>query len=172
MGDLSLPIRLTGKRYLFSTIATPLNSSSFLHKRILKSMVKMQRFGSLSNYALLKNTKKSKYCHRPLCPAATRPHCTIQPQAVFRPQLPLIRAKAIKKHPMQGGFYLWRMGRDSNPRKSCPFSGFQDRRIRPLCHPSETVLNQRSFKPAVLFVAQVLVTVRVYSIFIFYALQL
>lgn len=99
-------------------------------------------------------------------------HRTTQPQVVFYPQLPLIRAKAIKKHPMQGGFYLWRMGRDSNPRKSCPFSGFQDRRIRPLCHPSETVLNRRSFKPVVLFVARVLVTVRVYSIFIFYALQL
>lgn len=41
--------------------------------------------------------------------------------------------------------YSWRMGRDSNPRKSCPFSGFQDRRIRPLCHPSETV----SFYPPV-----------------------
>lgn|GEM_PF-6734289 len=53
--------------------------------------------------------------------------------------------KSDKKHPMHGGFYLWRMGRDSNPRKSCPFSGFQDRRIRPLCHPSETV----SFYPPV-----------------------
>ena len=30
------------------------------------------------------------------------------------------------------------MGRDSNPRKPCDFNGFQDRRIRPLCHPSET----------------------------------
>ena len=44
-----------------------------------------------------------------------------------------------KKRPKWGIFYSWRMGRDSNPRKSCPFSGFQDRRIRPLCHPSETV---------------------------------
>ena len=45
------------------------------------------------------------------------------------------------------------MGRDSNPRWSCPHSGFQDRRIRPLCHPSETFLfiTRRSFKPAVLF---------------------
>ena len=32
------------------------------------------------------------------------------------------------------------MGRDSNPRWSCPHNGFQDRRNRPLCHPSETVL--------------------------------
>ncbi len=31
------------------------------------------------------------------------------------------------------------MGRDSNPRWSCPHNGFQDRRIRPLCHPSETI---------------------------------
>ena len=31
------------------------------------------------------------------------------------------------------------MGRDSNPRWSCPHNGFQDRRNRPLCHPSETV---------------------------------
>ena len=30
------------------------------------------------------------------------------------------------------------MGRDSNPRWSCPHNGFQDRRNRPLCHPSET----------------------------------
>ena len=30
----------------------------------------------------------------------------------------------------------WRMVRDSNPRTSCPVSGFQDRRIRPLCQPS------------------------------------
>ena len=45
------------------------------------------------------------------------------------------------------------MGRDSNPRKPCDFSGFQDRRIRPLCHPSETFFSfcRRSFKPAVLF---------------------
>ncbi len=44
------------------------------------------------------------------------------------------------KNPPNGGFLLfsWRMGRDSNPRKGCPFNGFQDRRIRPLCHPSET----------------------------------
>lgn len=83
-----------------------------------------------------------------------------------------LRKKNNKKHPAVGVFHLWRMGRDSNPRKSCPFSGFQDRRIRPLCHPSETVFNRRSFKPAVLFMARVLVTVRVHSIFIFYVLQL
>ena len=46
--------------------------------------------------------------------------------------------------------YSWRMGRDSNPRWSCPHNGFQDRRNRPLCHPSETV-SRRSFKPTVLF---------------------
>ena len=32
------------------------------------------------------------------------------------------------------------MVRDSNPRTSCPVSGFQDRRIRPLCQPSETFI--------------------------------
>src|SRR5438094_7406545 len=32
-----------------------------------------------------------------------------------------------------------RRGWDSNPRKPCGFSGFQDRRIRPLCHPSEAI---------------------------------
>lgn len=26
------------------------------------------------------------------------------------------------------------MGRDSNPRRACTLNGFQDRRIRPLCH--------------------------------------
>ena len=30
----------------------------------------------------------------------------------------------------------WRKERDSNPRNRYRFSGFQDRRIRPLCHPS------------------------------------
>ena len=45
--------------------------------------------------------------------------------------------------------FLWRMVRDSNPRTSCPVSGFQDRRIRPLCQPSKTffttVLSNRRF---------------------------
>ena len=31
---------------------------------------------------------------------------------------------------------LQRRGRDSNPRSACTDSGFQDQRIRPLCHPS------------------------------------
>ncbi len=31
------------------------------------------------------------------------------------------------------------MGRDSNPRRACTLNGFQDRRNRPLCHPSETL---------------------------------
>ena len=43
-----------------------------------------------------------------------------------------------------GHLFLWRMVRDSNPRKGCPFNGFQDRRIRPLCQPSETVFLFRS----------------------------
>ena len=46
-----------------------------------------------------------------------------------------------KEHPVgvpRDVSYSWRMGRDSNPRWSCPHNGFQDRRNRPLCHPSET----------------------------------
>src|SRR5438105_15952682 len=35
-----------------------------------------------------------------------------------------------------------RRGWDSNPRKPCGFSGFQDRRIRPLCHPSEAITTE------------------------------
>src|SRR5688572_29780134 len=31
----------------------------------------------------------------------------------------------------------WRMGRDSNPRNACTSSGFQDRRLKPLGHPSD-----------------------------------
>jgi hypothetical protein len=31
---------------------------------------------------------------------------------------------------------VWRRGRDSNPRTTCAVSGFQDRCIQPLCHPS------------------------------------
>lgn len=30
----------------------------------------------------------------------------------------------------------WRRERDSNPRGACAPNGFQDRRVRPLCHPS------------------------------------
>ena len=50
-------------------------------------------------------------------------------------------------------WFLWRMVRDSNPRWSRPHNGFQDRRIRPLCQPSETFFFffRRSFKPTVLF---------------------
>jgi len=33
-----------------------------------------------------------------------------------------------------------RRGWDSNPREPCGSSGFQDRRIRPLCHPSEAMI--------------------------------
>src|SRR3954452_918058 len=35
-----------------------------------------------------------------------------------------------------GAASLVRRGRDSNPRTTCAVSGFQDRCIRPLCHPS------------------------------------
>jgi HipA-like protein len=31
----------------------------------------------------------------------------------------------------------WRRGRDSNPGRGMPLNGFQDRRIRPLCHLSD-----------------------------------
>jgi hypothetical protein len=31
---------------------------------------------------------------------------------------------------------FWRMGWDSNPRDGCPSSGFQDRCLKPLGHPS------------------------------------
>ena len=44
-----------------------------------------------------------------------------------------------KEHPVglpRDVQYYWRMVRDSNPRMGCPISGFQDRRIRPLCQPS------------------------------------
>ena len=52
------------------------------------------------------------------------------------------RRRGEKEHPaelLRDVRYFWRMGRDSNPRWSCPHNGFQDRRNRPLCHPSETV---------------------------------
>ena len=52
--------------------------------------------------------------------------------------------------------YSWRMVRDSNPRTSCPVSGFQDRRIRPLCQPSKTFFHDGSFKPAVLVMRKTL----------------
>src|SRR5207244_11590118 len=39
-----------------------------------------------------------------------------------------------------------RGGWDSNPRRACALSGFQDRRIRPLCHPSDAA-TMRLFGP-------------------------
>ncbi len=39
----------------------------------------------------------------------------------------------------------WRRGRDSNPRRACTPSGFQDRRNRPLCHPSAGVVERAAF---------------------------
>ena len=57
----------------------------------------------------------------------------------------LIRPSQDKnKTPKRVFIFFWRMVRDSNPRWSCPHNGFQDRRIRPLCQPSETVF-RRSF---------------------------
>ncbi len=35
--------------------------------------------------------------------------------------------------------WKWRRGRDSNPRTAQTVSGFQNRRIRPLCHPSSAL---------------------------------
>lgn len=54
------------------------------------------------------------------------------------------KEKRLKKQGSQGvrnfanlaNFCLWRRGRDLNPRKACTFNGFQDRRDKPLCHPS------------------------------------
>jgi site-specific DNA recombinase len=42
------------------------------------------------------------------------------------PATPGVRSSVLK----------WRRGRDSNPRRTCALNGFQDRRNRPLCHPS------------------------------------
>src|SRR5262245_8086215 len=38
---------------------------------------------------------------------------------------------------------VWRRGRDSNPRWRLSHNGFQDRRDRPLCHPSGVGLRLR-----------------------------
>ena len=47
------------------------------------------------------------------------------------------RSPVQKKTLISRGFLdSKRMGRDSNPRYSHPYSGFQDRCIKPLCHPS------------------------------------
>ena len=42
-----------------------------------------------------------------------------------------------------GRIAIWRRGRDSNPRSAQTDNGFQDRRIRPLCH-----LSGRQILPA------------------------
>ena len=46
-------------------------------------MVKTQRFGNLSNYALLKNTKNQNIVIVPFAPPPCAPHRTLQPQVVF-----------------------------------------------------------------------------------------
>lgn len=48
-----------------------------------------------------------------------------------QPAVEKAQSRAIQ---LDGGF--WRRRWDSNPRWSCPHAGFQDRYIRPLCHPS------------------------------------
>ena len=48
----------------------------------------------------------------------------------------LTRATALRADQARVSLVRQRRGRDSNPRTSCPVSGFQDRCIRPLCHPS------------------------------------
>ena len=44
----------------------------------------------------------------------------------------------------------WRRRRDSNPRRHCCLNGFQDHRIRPLCHFSTKT---KSIIPRILFLA-------------------
>ena len=65
-------------------------------------------------------------------------HCRTQTTfvAVPNPKPPFQHNKKTSRWDI---FLLWRMVRDSNPRMGCPISGFQDRRIRPLCQPSLTL---------------------------------
>lgn len=67
-------------------------------------MVKTQRFGNLSNYALLKNTKKSKYCHRPICPTAMRPTPHTSTTGCILPIISADLCKSDKKTPYTGWF--------------------------------------------------------------------
>jgi hypothetical protein len=46
----------------------------------------------------------------------------------------------------------WRRGWDSNPRWTCAHAGFQDRCLKPLGHPSETVPRGASGRPSSRFV--------------------
>ena len=53
----------------------------------------------------------------------------------------LLPRQPLERNPIQScgrnrGVLRKRRGRDSNPRSACTDSGFQDQRIRPLCHPS------------------------------------
>ncbi len=49
------------------------------------------------------------------------------------------------RHPARGHRSTpWRREGDSNPRGACTPNGFQDRRIRPLCHPSRATSLRRS----------------------------
>lgn len=62
------------------------------------------------NYIII-YLKNQSNPHRSQYPPPRAPQRTIQPQAVFRPQLPPVCAKATKKHPVQGVFHLWRRGK-------------------------------------------------------------
>jgi site-specific DNA recombinase len=57
----------------------------------------------------------------------------------------LIANGGLNVVPTQG--LKWRRGRDSNPRKAYTPNGFQDRRNRPLCHPSAEVLRSYVVTP-------------------------
>ena len=48
-------------------------------------------------------------------------------------------------------FIRWRIGRDSNPRRTCALAGFQDQSYRPLSHLSTNHYNNIFFKCLVKF---------------------
>ena len=75
------------------------------------------------------------------------------------------RNKKIK-HPNGCLYFSWRMVRDSNPRWSCPHNGFQDRRIRPLCQPSETLLRHERCALYIIFFYNANIKILMFDIFL------
>ena len=95
--------------------------------------------------AVLAGVGFSRYLHdSPVlrCTQDRQPHSGRRPNGcprghpVFEPVSSSTHAPRQLKYPLCRGHFDWRKGWDSNPRETYASAGFQDRCIRPLCHPS------------------------------------
>ena len=99
------------------------------------------RLAASSPVCLVRNATKFREVHRAKRLALREPERSPGIRLAGRPGLgdrePVRRKAQI---PVRSGGDVWRRRRDSNPRYPSGYSGFQDRRHRPLGHPSASKL--------------------------------